>query len=249
MRYLLWSVLLATLVLVFATPEATAEKQLSVIPLETIEPTPINLGQWETEVSCQVGNLNQTHYGILNFLTPPEDYKLVFDPMTTCTACPVGFRLSKVHVLLRVLDACTIAMSVDVERAMYATPDCPEPGAVLCATVVYQVNLPSEGSYDVGIPIDSTGSPDCDCLAMGQKYLLSVHFQGVSCSPVPFLEADAGPAIPCTNWNNRGAGWVDLAVEWPDWPGQLKFFADAACCNPPTPIENNTWGRIKSVFW
>jgi hypothetical protein len=248
MRYLLWSIILAALVLVFTAPVATADKQLSVTPLETIEPTPINLGQWESEVSCQVGNLNAAAWAINNFLLPPEDYKLVFDPMTTCTVCPLGFKVTKVHAFLQVTAACTIILSVDVERTMFTTPGCHGPGTELCATGLYQVNLPSAGLWNIGIPVNPTDCPNCGCLAMGQKYLLSVHFESTSCSPVPSLITDAGPATLCTNWNNYGAGWYDIVAAFPTWPGQLKFFADAECCNPPTAIEGNTWGRVKSVF-
>jgi hypothetical protein len=62
------------------------------------------------------------------------------------------------------------------------------------------------------------------------------------------LITDAGPAVLCTNWNNYGSGWYDLLAAFPTWPGQLKFFADADCCSPPTPVDDSTWGRLKSLY-
>lgn len=113
----------------------------------------------------------------------------------------------------------------------------------MCSSVLYTVNLPSAGLWNVGIPIT------CPCLTMGKKYLLSAHFQSMTCTAANIgLITDAGPAALCVNWNDYGTGWYDLLAAFPTWPGQLKFFADAECCTPPVPAEGKTWGAIKEIY-
>lgn len=240
MRQLLWCMVAAMLVLGLATAVATAGKELVIRELETIEATPIELGFYGPAQACQVGNLNPAAWAISNFLFPPEEYKLTFCPMSTCAVCPMGFRVLAVHVFLQTAGACTIAMSVDVEEAVYPTANCPSPGPVWCASDVYQVNIPQAGLWDINLPIS------CDCLAMSLKYLLSVHFESASCTPA--LITDAGPAMFCYNWNNYGSGWYDLLGTFSSWPGQLKMFADAECCSPAVPVEGKSWGAIKELY-
>ncbi len=243
MRQVLF-VLLASMLVVGSTGAAAfAEKQLDVTPVGTLEATPMILGPSGYDVTCQVGNLNVPAWAIFSFIGPPEDYKLAFDPMATCAVCPIGFMPNKVHVYLQTKAACTVVLSVDVEEAVYPTPGCTAPGPVMCSTVLYQVALPQAGLWNVGIPIT------CPCLTMGKKYLLSVHFQSMTCTTANIgLITDAGPATLCTNWNDYGTGWYDLLVAFPTWPGQLKFFADAECCSPPVPVEGKTWGAIKEMY-
>ena len=252
MRNLLSIILLVVLVPAFIVSAATAQRQPAVEPVGTIVPTPINLGTFEGQASCQVGNLNAGAWIIYSFLTPTEDYKLLFDPMLTCAACPIGLKVTKIYLYLYTKAKCTVVLSVDVERAILQSPDCYAPGPVLCQTGLYSSALPSAGGWILGIPVnvtDCTACPGFGCLPMGPKYFLSVHFQSMTCTNANIgFVTDAGPAALCTNWNNDGTGWYDLLGAFPDWPGQLKFFADADCCNPPTSVDGSTWGRIKVLY-
>ncbi|KPJ60863.1 MAG: hypothetical protein AMJ46_03920 [Latescibacteria bacterium DG_63] len=244
MREVLWSVFFVGLVLVLTASVATAEKQFSKEPIETIVPTPFSLAPSGAQYDCQVGNLNPAAWAIGNFIAPPEEYKLVFDPLATCTACPFGFQVQEVHVHLQTDAACTIIMGVDVEVVTYDPSGCTTPGPEICNSGLYQVDLPSAGGWLIGIPID------CHCITILQKCLLSLYLESTTCSPVPDLVTDAGPPLLCTNWNNWGVGWFDLVAQYPGgaWPGQLKFWADAVCCSPPTPVEAETWGKVKCLF-
>jgi hypothetical protein len=239
MRQVLFTFVVAILVVGLTGAVALAEKQLTVKKLETIEATPILMGPMGIETTCQVGNLNPAYWSISG-VAPPEDYKLAFNPLATCTVCPVGFRVLKVHAYLQTAGACQLVMSVDVEEAVYQSPNCPAPGPVVCASLLYNVNIPQAGLWNIGLPIT------CDCLSMTRMYLLSVHFE--SASSAPDLITDAGPAVLCMNWNNYGTGWYDLLAAYSWWPGQLKFFADAECCTPAVPVEGKTWGAIKQLY-
>ncbi len=239
MRRLLVSV--CVLICVLSAAASYAEKELVVKDLPTITPTPIILGPSGLMQACQVGNLNPPAWAISNFIFPPEEYKLVFDPRATCSVCPIGFLVNTVHVALQTAGACTIVMEVNVEEASYPVgADCPVPGPVLCSSGLYTVNLPGAGLYDIGLPIQ------CSCYTMDRIYLLSFYIESSTCAPD--LIVDAGPATLCTNWNNYGSGWYDLVAQFPTWPGQLLFWADAECCTPPVPVDEKTWGAIKALY-
>jgi hypothetical protein len=240
MRHSLLGVLIAIFVIALAGTVAATGREVTVTPIESSTPTPLLFGPTSSETACQVGNLNPPAWAISNFVLPPEEYKLAFDPLGTCATCQIGFSVSKIHALLQFAAACEVTMSVDVEEAIYPSVGCPAPGPVLCGSLTYTVTVPAAGLYDIGLPLV------CDCLDVNRSYLLSVHFLGATCTPD--LITDAGPAATCRNWNNYGAGWYDLFGAYPTWPGQLVFFADADCCSGPVPVNDTTWGAVKQLY-
>lgn len=248
MRRLLTGFLLLALLLSLQISQAFADREVEVRRLEITSATRINLGYAPAQ-DCTVGNTNAPYWAIGNFLLPPEEYKLAFDPTASdCANCPPGngFKIHTIHIIMQTAEACTLFMSMDVENALFPTdPACPEPGPVLCKTPVYQVALPGAGLWDIGLPIT------CDCLPMGHWFLLSVEFLDCSCATgtIPDLITDAGPATLCTNWNNYGTGWYDMLKAYPTWPGDMIIFADAECCDPPiVGTEGKNWGDIKKLY-
>lgn len=240
MRRLLVSV--CVLVFALSVTSAFAEKEVTVKQLDSTTPIPIILSTTGHVQACQVGNLNAPAWAISNFILPPEEYKLAFDPRDACSVCPTGFLVNTVNVALQVAEACTLIMEVNVEEAAYSTsPDCPEPGEVLCSSGFYTVTLPGAGLYYIGMPIE------CGCFTMDRIYLLSFYIESYY-GATPDLITDAGPATLCTNWNNYGTGWYDLLAANPTWPGNLTVWADAACCSPPVPVDQKTWGAIKALY-
>jgi hypothetical protein len=238
--------MVAVLALGLTATSSDASKQVIVKPLKSSDATLIMMGPGVpggSKQACQVGNLNPAAWAIGGFILPPEEYKLTFDPSATCGVCPIGFDVHQITIHLQTAGACDLVMGVDVEEASYPNdPTCPEPGDLMCATGLFNVSLPSAGGWLIALPIE------CDCLTMDRIYLLSVYFDATTCSPVPDLVTDAGPANLCTNWNNYGTGWLDLLVQHPTWPGDLKIWADADCCTPPVPVEDSTWGAIKELY-
>ena len=190
-------------------------------------------------VACRVGNLNAPAWALSNYLIQSEIYKLVIDP-STCTACPLGLRVTAVHILLQVSGPTTLFMTPDVEEAIFPQPWCAAPGPEWCLGSKYTVNLPFAGLWDIGLPIE------CDCLPPVGPYLLGIHFGGFDSASVPDLITDAAPYL-CHNWNNYGLGWVDLVARFP-WPGNLNIYADVECCSPPVPVEENSWGKVKALY-
>lgn len=227
-------------------------RKIILHPVEGTAPTEIGSGNLNG-TACQIGNLNPAAWAISGFIAPPEDYKLVFDPGTTCSVCPTGFQVTTISIHLQTDTTCTFVMSVDLERAVLESPGCYAPGPVLCATGLYQVDIPSAGGWIIGLPVsvdDCQECPEYGCFSMTDgPYCLSVHFESMSVpSSHVDLVTDAGPAVNCLNWNNYGTGWYDLLGAYPTWPGQLKIFADATCCGTPSSVENDSWGCIKAVY-
>ncbi|MFH1680813.1 MAG: hypothetical protein ABIH26_09230 [Candidatus Eisenbacteria bacterium] len=236
-------VLSVFVLLILSVSTAGAKEKADPYPLESNVPLPIDRGVTVRPVDCQVGNLNPPYYAIPGFILPPEEYKLVFDPNETCTACPDGVIITTVHVLLQTAELCTLVMAVDVEEAVYPNdPDCPEPGPELCNSGLYSVTIPQAGLWNIGLPIS------CPCMGMDDLYLLSFHIEDVgpeTYGTMPDLVTDNSPAA-CTSWNNYGNGWDDL-YEVYGFPGQLSFYADATCCEA-TGTEESSWGSIKKRY-
>ncbi len=244
MRYLLSCFLLFTLILSLSISPALADKEVIIKRVDSEPPIPFIIGDGALQ-ACQVGNTNPANWAIGGWAAAPEEYKLAFDPMVdgTCgTECILpgwGFEVNVIHIHIQVDVPCTLIVGVDVEEAVYPTsPDCPEPGALACASPLYYVALSSAGGWILNIPIT------CDCLAIYKEYLLGVYFDSAPCNVD--LVTDNFPTA-CTSWNNWGAGWVDLVVDY-GFPGNLKIWADAECCEPPVPAAQLSWGVIKKLY-
>jgi hypothetical protein len=248
-RVLLIFLMLAT-GLVFSVSPALADKKVTIKPIDHPAPGIISLGE-RTGPACVVGNTHPPYWAIGDFLLPPENYKLSFNPLQgDCPAsCPPptwwGFKTTTIHIILQVAEPCTLTLAVDIEEATYSGGlDCPEPSIPACGTNLLQVVLTSSGMWDIGLPID------CDCLSLHRKYLIGFYIDSYSNAggTVPSLVTDAGPATLCTNYNNYGSGWMDLTSAYPSWPGNLVFFAEAECCELPVPTEEKSWGFIKKLY-
>jgi hypothetical protein len=245
MRQLLICFVVLTVLVSLPLTTALAEREVTIKPVDPV-PSIISMGEQAIGDPCLTGNLNGSAWAIGDWALPPEEYKLTFDPLTAGTCFDIcaplpgrGIDVNTIHMHLQVDAACTIVMGVDVEEVIYPTsPDCPEPGPVVCVSPLYQVDLPQAGGWILNIPIE------CVCLTFGRKYMLSVYFE--SATGNIDLVTDNFPSN-CTSWNNWGEGWNDLVTEY-GFPGNLRIWADATCCEPPVPVELKSWGNIKSIY-
>jgi len=245
MRHLLICFVVLCFVVSLPIADALAEREVTIKQVEPI-PSLLYMGEQLIGDPCQTGNLTPPYYAIGGWAAPPEEYKLAFHPLldgdceTTCPAQPGwGIDINTIYIHIQVGAAGTIVMGVDVEEVVYPTsPDCPEPGTLACASNLYQVDLPSAGGWIINLPIE------CDCLTFNRMYMLGVYFQSTTTSIE--LVTDSSPSN-CTSWNNWGSGWYDLVAD-EGFPGNLKIWADATCCEPPVPVELKTWGNIKRIY-
>lgn len=191
--------------------------------------------------TCEVGNVNPAYWAIGGYLAPPESYAVSFRPSdSSCATCPLGYEISTVRMLLQTSAAMTILMSAGLQSATFPTdPGCAEPGAQECLSGPYQVNIPSAGLWNIGLPLT------CDCAFKEFAYLLTVDFQSVS-GGIPDLVADNLPG-PCTSWNGNGTTWVDL-VSSAGFPGNLRIWAEADCCELPVATDEESMGGLKGRF-
>jgi hypothetical protein len=191
--------------------------------------------------TCEVGNINPSYWAIGGYLVPPERYAISFRPSdSSCAACPLGYQVTTVRIILQTSAAMTVVMSVGLQSATFPTgPDCAEPGPQECSDGPYQVNLPSAGLWNIGLPLT------CDCAFKDFAYLLTVDFESVS-GGTPDLITDNLPG-PCTSWNDYGTGWSDL-VTAAGFPGNLKIWAEAECCEVPVGADVESMGGWKGRF-
>jgi hypothetical protein len=239
-----WTLILAFCCIVAASG-AMADKTLHVQRLSDAEVTHQANGG-PARQDCQVGNLNLPTYAIADWVWGAEGYKYLFRAPATCS-CPVGFRLENVHLLMQFgPEDVPVSFDVyaDLEEAVWDDLiSCYFPGAELCTSLVYTVQIDAEGMYDISLPIFE----QCQCAAMGFWYFLSFHFVSeFSAAGRPDLVADNAP-LECHSWNDYGFGWQDLVHDF-GWPGEILMYADVACCEIPVAAEPGTWGSVKSLY-
>ncbi len=235
-----WSVVLAVLVISLQVPSVWAEREATVIPLESTDAASIQAGGPRSFVEdCQVGNLNPPAFSIGGWALPPEEYALLFDP-SICTACPDNININSITVVLNATVACTVSIAVDVEEVGFPLiDDCGVPGPEICISDSYTIGFPATGVYVVQLPID------CPCLSKINPYMLSFHYESSTCTTPPSIVTDEYPT-PCTSWNYFGGVWTDLVTDV-GFPGNLSIYAGATCCEG-TATEKSSWGKVKKLY-
>jgi hypothetical protein len=244
MRRVLYCFVVLCIIAAIPLSSVRAQVEFTIKPIEPVSGV-IDMGAQGVGDPCLVGNLNPAVNGVAGWLLPAA-IKFAFDPVTMgdCAAiCPVqpafGIDIKVIRLQFQVEAACALELEVDVEEVTYPTgPDCPEPGDVVCQSTVYQADLPQAGSWIVEIPIE------CACLTADKMYMIGARIQSATCDF--YIAIDNAPTV-CTNWFEWGAGWNDLVSDL-NFPGNLKLWAEATCCEPPVPVESKTWGAIKSLY-
>jgi len=195
--------------------------------------------------ACYLGNTNDPAYYINGWLTGDEAYKFLFHPrLTNQCGCPYGFRITTVHFFLYFPDIrARVPIWVDLENALWdPVLQCWVPGPEDCVSPTYTVQVPSTGLYDIALPLP------CDCAFMDYWYLISVHLGTITgTTNLPKIVVDAGPVLPCYNWNDWGEGWVDLSTVG-GWVWNVAMYAEAECCENPVPEEGTSWGQVKQLY-
>ena len=67
---------------------------------------------------------------------------------------PYPFTVTEINMPLYFAGPTRIVVSVDIEDAMYVTPDYPIPGSPLSISSDYELNIPREGYFDIWVQLD-----------------------------------------------------------------------------------------------
>ncbi len=193
---------------------------------------------------CFLGNLNAVAWNVTGWFTGQEAYKYLFHPWDNCD-CQWGFWVGNVHILMNFAPENNYPYEfdcyVDLEDALWdPAVGCWVPGIEDCVSPLFTVTIPQTGLYDIAIPLGEF----CDCAFMDYWYFLSFHFP----DPMPGvgLIMDDSPT-PCTVYNDWGAGWTDLYSTFSEI-GNLIMYAEATCCDVPVDGDDDSWGKVKSIF-
>lgn len=240
MRRLLMSATVFCLFVALVVPATHAAREVTITRVDPSTFLPLQPSG--AAVGCQVGNTNPAAWAISNFIVPPEEYALVFDPLnSTCGNCGLGFQVTTINIQVQVTAASTIVMEGYLRSAGFPTdPSCAEPTNVECSTGLFTVDLPGAGGWIINLPID------CQCAFLNYPYALGIYIQSIT-GAVPDLITDNSPSL-CTSYNDYGAGWVDLRAAYATWPGNLKIWADGVCCEQPVGAEDESMGELKGKF-
>lgn len=229
------------LCIVLAGSAVAAEKTVTITPLKaTAQPTlaaPAGV--------CIFGNQNPASWAVPDWVWGAETYATVFEAVQPPCGCAEGFNVEAVHMYLNfgpedVPASFQVSVSF-LETVFNEEAGCEMPGAEICRSPTYTIDIVDLGLYDISIPMDSE---NCGCAYFDYKYAVSMNFE-TAFANTPDGVADAFP-VGCTSWNDYGGGWLDLQSF--GWPGENIIFADIVCCAPAVPTEDRSWGDVKSLF-
>lgn len=234
------------LCLILAAGSVLAGKEARIARVDDLTIQPITLGE-PTKQACLVGNVHQPCYACTGWIAGEETYKYIFWPGQDCAACPGGFRVTAVHIVLGFnlsMVPQSFPIIADLEDAVWSDEDgCWIPGVEDCVGDAYTVEITSVGTYDIAVPIG-----DCDCAFTNPDYagpyFISIYF------PEPldanfYMDGMGGES--CVAYNNWGSGWYDMHNVTGN-VGDIVMWAELDCCNDPIPTEDHSWGAIKSLY-
>jgi hypothetical protein len=215
--------------------------------------TRIEIGATPTDKCSNhcVGNFNMPEGSVPDAIVGDEGFKYLFRPPIYQCACPDGFRIDIVHMLVEFeeddFDGSSIMFGAyaDLESPVWDEAlSCWVPGTQECVTPTAYFLVNEPGIYDIAIPMGGA----CDCAFVDYWYFLGVFFEGSFAEGHrPNLVTDAYP-LGCRSYHDQGGGWQDLAEEYQDWPGELVIWSEVECCDDPVGAETQSWSGVKSLY-
>jgi hypothetical protein len=170
-------------------------------------------------------------YAITDWFWGLEYYANYQDPEEFGCVDVWPFEVTEVGFNIQVDAAIDIDVQGFVFDADFTVPDCPVPGAELCATPVYTVSLPGSGHWIIGLPLTE------QCCVYNPYFAGIYIFTDLYGSGADAISEDDVTDI-CRSYNDYGSGWEDLVVDY-GWPGQMLLWSDGytspqnTCEEPP----------------
>jgi len=222
---------------VAAQEEATWARTVVVQPLGDVEvlAAPAGADPGSRDL-CVLGNVNPAAWAYSNFIWGAEGYKYLVYPPAQCDF-PSGFQVDAVHMIIQFLAEDLPAdfnVYVGLEDAVW-NGDCWIPGNEICTSQVYNLQLDTEGVYDLSVPLAGA----CDCAGMDSHYFVTFYFPDEFPNETvrPNLVTDEYPQ-GCISYNDWGEGPYDL-VNYFGTAGEVCIWAEVsdAICDTPAITE------------
>ena len=194
---------------------------------------------------CDVGNLESPTYNYGNWITGNDAYAYLIQPQTEGCGCENGFQLDRVYMMMQ-FGFEDVPANFDVyatlrEADWDETAGVFRPGQEFCRSATWSLTAATAGLYDIYVDLDGV----CPCATAEDAYFVTFHLpQGFVWWP-DALE-DNTPDVGVSYYDG-GSGWQDLVADY-GWFGNNIMHAAVTCCDSPVGTEDQSWGRVKSLF-
>jgi hypothetical protein len=209
---------------------AAAKAPPDVEPLPAASPSAVLLAPaGSMDASCVLGETRPGVYSV-NYLLPPDDAYYTLLRRSECTACPdpSGVYLGTAHVRLYFPTACTQKVAVSIVVGDGDPCPVPNPAAVYCPPVEYDLTPPSTGVFDFALPLPA------GCGILGTAFLC-INFvePGNGCSTVTTVPrlVTTDNCVACRSYNIYRGGTDELCSL--AFPGNPVMSVDVDACTPP----------------
>lgn len=170
-----------------------------------------------------------------------ENYAIPINAADSGCNCAEGVTVTTIHMLLALDEFANLDVAAAVLDANTDGAGCLSPGAEIAVSAAYTfTGIPSLGYYDIAIPITAP------CATVGDAQFIAVYFLNDNDSQFFGIPITDPPNV-CVNYNDWGAGYVDV-VDGYGFAGDMLIWADMECCAEPVSTESSTFGNVKSLF-
>lgn len=200
------------------------------------------------EADCRIGNLNPpvgpSYPGVFN---GNEAYAYFVQPNSQCSDGEEAFQLETVSMLVdfgpdqvpQTLVVRSLLLNADFDTGS----DCFVPGRTICEGPELVFTFDTPGIKTITAPLDA-----CYPLPLDSQYFLSLSFEGGGPASLP---VDDEPQ-ECIEYINTGNGWTDLydqkTGDDKSGGGKVIVFGDVVFVIAGVPVENTSWGAIKTLY-
>lgn len=229
-----------SLVLLVAISTAAADsKQARVVRIDQPDVKVLRAGTSSLSAvdTCIVRHDEGIAWKIDGWVIGNELYKNYLDPSLSCPD-PYPFVVTEIVMSMYFAAATPLYVAVDIETVDLTDPSCPAPGVLVAISSDYEVQIPSEGLWDIWVQLDEpfevTG-PFFAGFFIGNTLDASVGAAVIT---------DDDPTALCRSYNiwDETYGFVDLldSAYWNNlwaFPGRLVLYASGYPAGTPTPTE------------
>lgn len=151
---------------------------------------------------------------ITQWIWGDEKYAHYEDPEAFGCTSVYPFQVTEITFGMQTYGAESFQAFVSVNELDLTDPTCPKPGADICVSQTYQVDLPGTAYYLITIPLTE------ECCVYGPYF---AEFYIIGAVNLPDAITDDVP-VDCHSWNDYRGYWEDLVVDY-GWPGGVLLYS------------------------